>query len=156
MGAWGWTVVGLGALVLAGAIPAWWWWRRHAAMHGFERARRLFHWRREWLEADLITLASRAHQSHGIQWADCEFDDEAVFATERRTGQLRALVGLVVRLKTADVRSATDDALAAGLQLATAVFQFDGRQWSTDGRLLLNLSPLEAIERFQHELEMVD
>ena len=39
---------------------------------------------------------------------------------------------------------------------ATAVFRLKDSQWETDGRALFNLSPTQAIEHFQHELDTVD
>jgi hypothetical protein len=122
----------------------------------FERARKRFHLRREWLEVDFLKLASAASEARGRIWRDCDFEDEAVFATDRNTGQLRAFVGLTIFFADADGGSRRDRTDAIRARAATAVFQFDGRDWVTDGRALFNLNPFEAIERFQHELEQVD
>ena len=35
-------------------------------------------------------------------------------------------------------------------------FLLDGEDWSTDGRVLFNLNPLQAIEHFRKELEVVE
>ncbi len=49
-----------------------------------------------------------------------------------------------------------DNPNVGNLRAATAVFRFDGNDWTTDGRAIFNLNPLQAIEHFQHELETVD
>jgi len=156
MTAFWWTMVGLSALTITVAILVWLWSRKRRRAIRFTHARQLFHLRREWLEADFITLASGARKPQGLVGSDCGFDDDAVFASDRNTGQLRAFVGVSVRIKAAEEDGLADDPLADGLRAATAVFYFDGREWTTEGRALFNLSPFEAVQRFKHELEMVD
>ncbi|MEX2026006.1 MAG: hypothetical protein WEH44_01875, partial [Pirellulaceae bacterium] len=50
------------------------------------RARKLFHLRREWLEARFFTLAASSGKPGGLEWADCDFDDPVSFARDRHTG----------------------------------------------------------------------
>jgi hypothetical protein len=156
MTAFWWTMVGLSTLTMTVAVLVWFWSRKRRGSIHFAHARKRFHLRREWLEAEFITEASRAYKPRGLVWPDCEFDDEAVFATDRNTGQLRAFTGVSVRVKTAEPDAMADDPFADSPRAATAVFYFDGREWTTQGRALFNLSPLEAVERFKHELKMVD
>jgi hypothetical protein len=150
-----WFVATVAAVLCALGVMAWPHWRRHVLATRFERARKRFHLRREWLEVDFLRLASAASQARGHRWQDCDFEDEAFFATDRNTRQLRAFVGVTIYFATGDggLRDRSDSAQA---RAATAVFLFDGRDWSTDGRALFNLNPFEAIERFHHELEQVD
>jgi hypothetical protein len=150
-----WFVLTVAAVLGALAIMAWPHWRRYRVTSRFEQARKRFHLRREWLEVDFLKGASAASKDRGLDWQDCEFEDEAFFATDRKTGQLRAFVGLTIFF------SRLEDALrerpaGTNVRAATAVFCFDGRDWDTDGRALFNLNPFEAIERFKHELEQVD
>ena len=49
--------------------------------------------------------------------------------------------------------SATD--MMSNLQAGTAVFRFEKHRWVTDGRVIHNLSPNEAIRYYQDDLEMV-
>jgi hypothetical protein len=49
--------------------------------------------------------------------------------------------------------SATD--LMGSLQAGPAVFRFDKTRWVTDGRVIHDLSPNEAIRAYQNDLEMV-
>jgi hypothetical protein len=41
------------------------------------------------------------------------------------------------------------------LRAGTAVFRLDRDRWETEGRVILNLSPSEAIRTYQHDLEVV-
>jgi hypothetical protein len=150
-----WFVATLAAVLGALGVMAWPYLRRYRSANRFERARKRFHLRREWLEVDFLKLASAASTARGHQWRDCEFEDEAFFATDRNTGQLRAFVGLTIYFSAAD-GGHRDAAELTSARAATAVFLFNGRDWGTDGRALFNLNPFEAIERFQHELEQVD
>jgi len=130
--------------------------RRGRSAYRLERARQLFHLRREVLELRFLNCASRLGKPRGLAWEDCHFEDEAVFATEPGTGQLRAFVGVAVQFRAIEEGGMEDNPNADVPRAATAVFLFDGRQWTTAGRTVFNLNPLETIERFQHGLEGVD
>lgn len=152
-----WWIVA-GTLVVVGVLgfAIWSRWRRRRDARCLAYARHLFHLRREWLEADFVTLAPRAIKARGLEWLDCDFDDEAAFATDRSTRQLRAFVAIAIPLGTPSKEDGGVMHGSARQRAATAVFHFDGRRWSTEGRTIFNLNPLEVIEHFEHELEMVD
>src|SRR3954463_10520550 len=59
-----------------------------------EHAKRLFHLRREWLEARFFTMASSSGKPRGLAWVDADFEDDVSFARDRGSGQLRAFVGV--------------------------------------------------------------
>jgi len=156
MTAFWWTMVGLLTLTMTVAVLFWILSRKRRGAIQFAQARKLFHLRREWLEADFITLASGTYKQRGLVWSDCDFDDEAIFATDRNTGQLRAFVGLSVRIEAVEEDAIADAPFPDSFRAATAVFLFHAPEWTTEGRVLFNLNPFEAIEHFKHELEMVD
>ena len=94
-----WTVVGVvGGVSAAGliwlALGNWRTRRQNKAV--FQQARALFRRRREWLEAEFVTLASEHGKPRDLIWTGCEFDDPVSFARERNSGQLRALVGITI------------------------------------------------------------
>jgi hypothetical protein len=120
------------------------------------RARKLFHLRREWLEARFFTMAAGSGKPRGLEWADCEFDDPVSFARDRHTGRLRALVGVTVRFRAVEGGGMEDNPNVANLREGSAIFHLDGEEWSTDGRVVLNLSPVQAIAHFRQELELVE
>ena len=150
-----WILVGMSILaaaigvvvVLRRQLP----WRPDLA-----RARKLFHLRREWLEARFFTLAASSGKPRGLEWADCEFDDPVSFARDRHTGRLRALVGVTVRFRAIEGGGMEDNPNVANLREGSAIFHLDGEEWSTDGRVVLNLNPVQAIAHFRQELERVE
>ena len=129
--------------------------RSNAEKHQLPRARQLFHLRREWLEAEFLTLASHSGRPRGLAWADCDFDDDVTFARDRTSGQLRAFVGVAISFEAIEGGGMEDNPNVSNVRAATAVFNFDGA-WTTEGRAIFNLNPTEAIRHFQSELEMVE
>ncbi len=119
------------------------------------KARELFHRRREWLEAEFLSRAGKSGRPRGLDWVDCDFDDEVAFARGRQNGQLHALVAVTIRFD-AILGGGMEHVEAVGnLRSATAVFRFDRDHWETEGRAVFNLSPEETIQHFAHELEGV-
>jgi len=152
-----WIMSGLGAIVLIAGLV----WlakrgNRRSATKTLQDARDLFHLRREWLEAEFLTVASRSGKPRGLSWSDCEFQNEVAFARERNTGNLRALVGVTVSFEAVEGGGMEDNPNVGNLREATAVFRLDGTKWTTDGRTLFNLNPEEAILHFHKELEFVE
>ncbi len=121
----------------------------------FTQARKEFHRQREWLEVKFISLAPSHGKVDAPRWSNCEFDDAVSYVRHRATGELSAFVAVTVALESIGhlTTSATD--LMSNLQAGTAVFRFDKAHWVTDGRVILNLSPDEAIRFYQSDLEMV-
>lgn len=154
-GGWWIVAVAVGVVGILGLI-AWLWWRRRHTTERLASARDLFHLRREWLEADFVKLASRGVGASELAWSDCDFDDEVTFATARTNRNLCALVAITICVVPSEEDGDEDARRSAERREATAVFHFDGRRWFAEGRTIFNLNPLEAIEHFQHELQMVD
>jgi len=154
---WGWLVVlGLAVVVTIFGI---WRHRRRAPGTGdvdFTAVKSSFQQRREWLEARFLTLASQSGKPRGLAWVDCDFADQIAWARERESGELRALVGVTIRFEAVEGGGLENNPNVGNPRAATAVFRWQDNQWETDGRALFNLSPAQAIEHFQHELETVD
>ena len=121
----------------------------------FTHARREFHKQREWLEVKFISLASRRSKPEAPRWSNCEFDDAVSYVRHRATGELSAFVGVTVALEGIGTAIASASDLMSNLQAGTAVFRFDKSHWVTDGRVILNFSPSEAIRFYQNDWEMV-
>jgi hypothetical protein len=145
--------VALVIVVLAGVT---WSLRCRPRRISLERARKLFHLRRERLEHRFFVLAAQSGKPRGLEWVDCDFEDEVSFARDRHTGRLRALVGVTIRFQALAGGGMEDNPNVGNLRAASAVFLMDGDDWSTDGRVLFNLNPVQAIEHFRQELEMVE
>jgi hypothetical protein len=126
----------------------------------FAKARKEFHRQREWLEVRFIARASSTARSpdlhgEGARWSNCDFDDAVSYVRHRTTGELSAFVAVTVALEGISHISASASDLMNNLQAGTAVFRFEKDHWVTDGRVILNLSPNEAIRFYQNDLEMV-
>lgn len=119
------------------------------------RAQKLFSQRREWLEADFVTQAQRSGRPRGLQWANCDFENDVAYARDRTNGQLRALVGVTISFEAIPGGGMEDVEAVGNLRCATAVFRFYRNRWETEGRAIFNLRPNEAILHFKHELEAV-
>ena len=154
---WQITLAVVGVALLAGVAIGFAWLRsRRPSRVNLERARKLFHLRREWLEAKFFTLAANSGKPRGLEWVDCNFENPVSFARDRHTGRLRALVGVTVRFRAIEGGGMEDNPNVGNLRAASAIFLLDGEEWSTAGRVLFNLNPLQAIEHFRKELEVVE
>lgn len=152
MAEWWWILIPLGFGAAAGAIL--WLPRVRAALqyHRLVEIRRQFHRQRERLEMKFLFLASRGTLAPGAHWMDCEFEDEVAYVRNRKTGQLCALVGiLLIKRHPLDFLSTS-----SRCRVGTAIFRFARNRWDTDGRAVLNLSPSETIRFYQDALEVLD
>jgi hypothetical protein len=139
------------AIVVSAGVALYQRWQRRSRLRV---AKALFHRRREWLEAQFMSRASTHGKPRSLVWADCEFEDAIALARDRNSGQLRALIGVTITFSSDG--QPTEDTEETSPQEATAVFRFDGAEWTTDGRAIFNLNPAETIRRYGHELEFVE
>jgi hypothetical protein len=152
---WPWIVAAvIAALAAAGGV--WWFAQRPGRRQSIERARKLFHLQRERIEHKLFMLAARSGKPRGLEWVECDFEDEVSFARDRHTGRLRALVAVTIRFRAIDGGGMEDNPNVGNLRAASAVFLLDGDDWSTDGRVVFNVNPAEAIQLYREELELVE
>jgi len=126
--------------------------RRHRRL---EAARKLFHQRREWLEAKFVELASSSGKPRGLNWKNCDFSDDVTFARDRQSGTLTAFAAVTISFEAIEGGGMEDVEAVGNLRAATAVFQYSAGKWSTQGRAIMNLEPAEAIQRFHRALELI-
>jgi hypothetical protein len=102
-----------------------------------------------------LTAAASTGKPRGLRWQECEWEREIVFARERRTGRLTALVAVNISFEAIEDGD-MENLLAAGdPRTASAVFVFARGQWRTEGRAVFNLNPVEALERLKRQYEPV-
>jgi len=121
----------------------------------FAKVRRNFHTQRERLEAKFVCLARAHSKSKFPRWEDCDFDDDVAYVRNRTTGELCAFVAITVVGAEPGATFDTQE-MIGNLRAGTAVFRFDRKCWETDGKAFMNLSPTEAVQYFQNDLEMVE
>ncbi|CAN5911314.1 hypothetical protein BH23PLA1_BH23PLA1_31800 [soil metagenome] len=115
---------------------------------GFDQAHELFRRQREHLEARFVAVLIRVDPLQGMRWEEACWHDEVVWARDRQTRRLLALIGVHFEVNPFD-----DDQPA---QHATAIFEYANIKagWTTEGRFLDETRPDEAV-LLHHRLEPI-
>jgi hypothetical protein len=121
-----------------------------------ERGKRDFLYQRERLEFEFWKRAQAAGIPRGLVWEDCDFEKQVTFVRDRKTKRLRALVGVTIQFSAVPGGGLEGHPNVQLLRAATAVFDYDGKRWSTSGRALFNLDPPHAVERLREEIEAAE
>ncbi|MGC8640220.1 MAG: hypothetical protein ACP5XB_10140 [Isosphaeraceae bacterium] len=101
-----------------------------------DQARESFHQQREWLEARFVTALERLDPPEGARWEEAKWHDEVLWARDRQTRCLLALV--CVHFEAGPFEHA---------RLATAVFEYRKRQWLAGGKRLDETRPEQVVGR---------
>jgi len=119
------------------------------------RAQRDFHRQREPLEAKFIEKAAATGKPRGLRWLDVEFDDDVVYARDRRSRRLKAMVAVEVRFEAIEGGGMEEVEAVSRIRAATAEFLHDGNRWITEGRIYFNLAPSATVKYLAADLEPV-
>jgi hypothetical protein len=119
------------------------------------RAQRDFHRQREPLEAKFIERAAASGKPRGLRWLDVDFEDDVVYARDRRSGRLKALVAIDVSFEAVAGGGMEEVEAVSNVRAATAEFVHDGTRWQTAGRVYFNLVPTATVEYLCRDLELV-
>jgi hypothetical protein len=119
------------------------------------RAQRDFRRQREPLEAKFIEKAGSTGKPRGLRWVDVEFDDDVVYARDRRTRRLKALVAIEVSFEAIEGGGMEEVEAVSRVRAATAEFLHDGTRWITEGRAYFNLAPSATVKYLHADLEPV-
>ncbi|NBW97726.1 MAG: hypothetical protein EBR28_13620 [Planctomycetia bacterium] len=119
------------------------------------RSQRDFHRQREQLEAKFIERASMSGKPRGLRWTDVTFDDDVVYARDRKSRGLKALVAIEVSFEAVEGGGMEEVEAVSNVRAATAEFLYDGTRWQTDGRVYFNLAPTATVKYLASDLELV-
>lgn len=119
------------------------------------RDQRDFHRQREQLEAKFIERASISGKPRGLRWTDVAFDDDVVYARDRRTGGLKALVAVEVSFEAIEGGGMEEVEAVSNVRAATAEFLYESGRWKTNGRVYFNLAPTATVKYLSTDLELV-
>lgn len=119
------------------------------------KAREQFALRRPALEDAFFRAASTSGKPRGLRWKSLEWQPGVEFARERATGQLAALVGVIIAFEAIEGGDMEGVAAVGNLRVASAVFFFHQGAWHTTGKTIFNLTPEEAISHFGAQYERV-
>jgi hypothetical protein len=112
-----------------------------------DHARALFHQQREWLEARFISALGAIDPGEGQRWEAAQWHDEVLWARDRQTRHLLALVCVHFDPGPFDE--------LMGRRHATALFEFRKGHWCVEGKNLDEMRPDEAVGRNQRFEEVV-
>jgi hypothetical protein len=139
-----WWVGGGFVVVLWGV---WRFWRFCHAVQ-VERARELFRLQHERFEEDLLKAAAATGKPRDLRWQSCTFTGEAILTRDTTTRGITAFVPVEVMFEPVEGGDLEDVPAARLPRPATAIFTFARGHWHTDGRIVFNLSPAQAIDQF--------
>lgn len=114
-----------------------------------------FHRQREQLEAKFIERASISGKPRGLRWTEVTFDDDVVYARDRHTGRLKALVAIEVSFEAVEGGGMEEVEAVSNVRAATAEFLHDAGRWKTEGRVYFNLAPTATVKYLSSDLELV-
>ena len=106
-----------------------------------DHARDQFRMQREWLEARFLGALARADPIERLRWEDAHWHDELIWARDRQSRTLLALIGVhfddptFVEFGESHPRH------------STALFEFRKGRWYAEGKRLDELCPDEAMLR---------
>lgn len=132
-----WAVLLSGCLVAAGLLIHRWL-RRLRDVVAMERAQQEFRLRREWLEARFLAVLARVDPIERLRWDGARWQDEVVWARDRRTGRLLALVAVLFE------PDPFLDSPEHPPRHATVLFEHNRGRWRVEGRHLDEIRPQEA------------
>jgi len=113
-----------------------------------DHARELFRLQREWLEARFLTALGKLDPAERARWDDAHWHDEVLWARDRQSRSLLALIGVHFDVPT------FDELGDAHPRHATALFEYRKGRWSVEGKRLDEVRPDEAVLR-SHRYEPV-
>jgi hypothetical protein len=108
-----------------------------------DHARELFRMQREWLEARFLGALAKIDPAERPRWEDACWHDEVLWARDRQTRRLLALIGVHFDA------TPFEDLAGAAPRHATALFEFRKGRWCADGKRLDEIRPDEAVRRNQ-------
>jgi len=146
-----WWIIGGGALVLLLAVR--WLWHLARATQ-IERARELFRLQHERFEQMLLTAAAATGKPRGLVWTRCEIIGDAMLARDVSRG-IVALVPVVLQFEPEADSDMENVPAAREPRPATALFIFHRGHWHTDGRVIFNLNPGQALTQLHQQLQPI-
>ncbi|HEY3789265.1 MAG TPA: hypothetical protein VGL71_10435 [Urbifossiella sp.] len=149
---WWWIIAAAAFGVLLLAIR---WLRQFARTVQIERARELFRLQHERFEEMLLKAAAATGKPRGLAWVHCEIIGAAVLA-RNSSKSIVALVPVVIRFEPIEGSDMEDVPAAKEPRTATAMFDFIRGHWKTDGRVVFNLNPEQALTHFGKRLTLIE
>ena len=145
-------------IVFAILVTAWLLWalaRPALFARRVRRALKQFVKNRQALESEFVRAAEASGKPRGLAWKECGFQPEFLLARDRANGHFVALVGVTISFEAIEGGGMEDVEAVGNLRAATAVFDWNGREWTTQGRAIFNLEPREVLDRYRDSLDRI-
>lgn len=146
----------IGAFVVFIAQLLWRRWRTKQKKAKRQLATLEFADSREQLQAEFLEAAGATGKPRGLRWKQCDLHNDELFAVDRATDELYALVGTTVSFEAIPGGGMEDVEAVSSLRAATAVFFHRDGRWTTDGRVVFNHEPPQALERYEESLQPLE
>jgi hypothetical protein len=130
------------------------WRRSHAIPKGaaLQTLRDEFDQSRDKLAAELLQAAAATGKPRGLRWVRCDLNGELLYVFDPKAREILALAAATISFAAIEGGGMEEVEAVGNLRSATAVFRHRGGRWTTDGRVVFNLEPHEAMERFGESL----
>ena len=143
-----------GGLILVVLLIGWLWHRSPAG--DASQARRTWERQHAGLHEELLRRATLSGRPRGLRWKNCDFDPSVTLARDQVSGQILAFVGVTVSFEAVAGGPMEDVEAVGNLRAGTAVFTYARGRWASDGRVLFNLDPQDALRRYEGSVEPLD
>ena len=120
-----------------------------------ERARELFRLQHGRLENLFLDEVRKSGKPRGLHWVNCEFAGAVVFARERESRMIHALIPMQIQFEALPEGDMIDNPNVAEPRTGCAVFYFEEGGWFTQGKVLFNVSVAEAMQLFGAQYEEI-
>ncbi len=143
------SVIAAGLWILRGVLGRRRWRRR------YQRAATALRRQASQLEQHFLESAAATGKPRGLIWKSSTFHESAQLVRDRVSGDIYALVGITIAFEAVVGGDMEQVAAVSNLRCASALLEWKRNRWTTSGRVLFNLEPDEAIERYSENLDPV-
>jgi hypothetical protein len=112
-----------------------------------ERTQQLFLLQQDRLQTRFLQAAISTGIPAGFRWRSCSFNGDIIFARNRRTGELAAVIGIHAQFEP------NRDQNGPLERQGSALFFFDRGHWRTVGKALFDRSPTQVLEQFKTQYQ---
>lgn len=130
-----------------------WWFYGIGREIQLERARESFRLQHERLEKLFFEKASSTGLPRGLRWVSCTLAPETVFARERKTRLVVALAPATIQFEAVEGGDMEGLPAVPHPRHGCAVLHFMRGEWTTTGRVIFNLAPVEVLQHFANDFE---
>lgn len=135
-------------------VGAWWMWRLGREVQS-ARARESFRLQSERLEDVVLKAASDTGKPRGLRWVSCRFTEGPTLVREKATRKLAALIPVTVTFDPVPDGDMEGVEAATWPREAAAVLHFRKGQWVSEGQVLFNVTPADALRLYSRQYEAV-